>query len=69
MCAVYGTDYQGNVCGGKYSTESANKYTAYPRTNEDFVLNVGKTNPLDYKFYGVCADCERERSSVLRHRE
>ena len=53
MCAVYGTDYQGNVCGGKYSTESANKYTAYPRTNEDFVLNVGKTNPLDYKFYGV----------------
>jgi hypothetical protein len=34
------------------------KYIAYPRTNEDFIANLGKTNPLDYKFYGICvASC------------
>lgn len=21
---------------------------------QDFLINLGKTNPLDYKFYGVC---------------
>ena len=53
---VYGTDYQGNICGGKGSTQAANKYTTYPRTTEDFVLNVAKKNPLDYTFYGeLCA--------------
>ena len=33
---------------------SAN-YIIYPRTNEDFILNLQKTNPLDYTFYGICA--------------
>ena len=31
------------------------KYIVFPRTNEDFILNLQKSNPLDYTFYGVCA--------------
>lgn len=32
---------------------AGSKYTTYPRTNEDFLINIAKTNPLDYKFYGA----------------
>ncbi len=52
---VYGTDYTGAVCGADTGREGL-RYTAYPRTNEDFVANLGKTNPLDYKFYGICVE-------------
>jgi solute carrier family 44 (choline transporter-like protein), member 2/4/5 len=38
---LYGTDYQGNVCGtGDYKDM---KYITYPRTTEDFLINVGKS--------------------------
>ena len=53
---LYGTDYQGNTCG--INGLSGSPYITYPRTNEDFVLNLQKTDPLTYTFYGVCvAQC------------
>jgi hypothetical protein len=50
--AVYATDYRGNVCGVDSPVQSK-KYTAYPRTQEDFLVNIAKTDPLQYKFYGA----------------
>jgi hypothetical protein len=50
--AVYGTDYLGRTCGVDAGVASL-KYTTYPRVTEDFIVNVGKSNPLDYKFYGA----------------
>lgn len=50
---VYGTDYRGFTCGVDTEVKDR-KYTAFPRTTEDFLTNIGKSNPLDYKFYGVC---------------
>lgn len=50
---IYGTDYKGQVCGVDSEVEE-NIYVAYPRTNEDFLANLGKASPLDYKFYGIC---------------
>jgi hypothetical protein len=50
--AVYATDYRGNVCGVDSPVQSK-KYTAYPRTQQDFLMNVAKTDPLQYKFYGA----------------
>lgn len=50
---VYGSDYTGKTCG--MNSNEGRKYIAYPRANnEDFVANIGKTNPLDFKFYGIC---------------
>lgn len=49
---VYGSDYRGKVCGVDEGVADK-KYTAYPRTTEDFLVNVGKRNPADYKFYGA----------------
>lgn len=48
---VFGTDYNGQICGADVKSKS---YITYPRTNEDFLANLGKTNPYDYKFYGIC---------------
>lgn len=52
---VYGTDYKGRTCGVDSAVKDK-RYTVYPRTTEDFLVNVGKRSPLDYKFYGVCAE-------------
>ena len=49
---MYGTDYMGRVCGVDAGT--AGKYITYPRINDDFLANFGKS-PVNYKFYGVCA--------------
>lgn len=50
---VYGSDYTGKTCG--MDTNEGRKYVAYPRANtEDFIANIGKTNPLEFKFYGIC---------------
>jgi hypothetical protein len=63
---VYGTDYQGEVCGSATGKESS-VFITYPRTNEDFIANLGKKNPLDYKFYGICVDkCPGEYSATQR---
>ncbi len=51
LLAVLGTDYTGNVCGADVPGKS---YITYPRTNDDFLMNFGKSNPLDYSFYGIC---------------
>ena len=48
---MYGTDYMGRVCGVDEGT--AGKYITYPRINDDFLANFGKS-PVNYKFYGVC---------------
>ena len=53
---LYGTDYQGNVCGVDDALGASAKFIVYPRTNEDFILNLQKTNPLDFSFYGICAE-------------
>ena len=45
----------GNVCGVDDALGSSANYIVYPRTNEDFILNLQKTNPLEYTFYGICA--------------
>ena len=47
---VFGSDYNGNVCGSDVS----GMYITYPRINEDFLLNYGKTNPATYSFFGMC---------------
>lgn len=31
------------------------RFITYPRTNEDFIANMGVKNPLEYKFYGICS--------------
>lgn len=49
---VYGTDYTGTVCG--MGARSSLKYTVYPRLQQDYFLNLAKSSPLDYTFYGVC---------------
>ena len=49
---LYGTDYQGNVCGT--GPQKANKYVAYPRASEDSLINKAITNPLDYKVRDWC---------------
>ena len=55
--AVYGTDYSGKVCG---SAGTAGYYITYPRINEDFIANVGVTDPTKLKFYGICrASCPK----------
>lgn len=63
---VYGNDYQGNTCGvGDFKDR---KYTVYPRVNEDFLINLGKTNPLDYKFFGVCVSrCPSQLDVVCKY--
>ena len=53
-CPVYGTDYAGRVCGvDSVGGSTLGKYITYPRVNQDFLANYGKS-PLNYKFYGVC---------------
>lgn len=49
---MYGVDYQGNVCGT--GAKAGAKFTVYPRLQQDFLLNLAKSSPLDYTFYGVC---------------
>lgn len=56
MRLLYGTDFAGRTCGAEEDGMGAKRYMTYPRTNEDFIANLGKTNPLDYTFYGVCVD-------------
>lgn len=55
---LYGVDYQGNTCG--QGDMSGKKRIVYPRLSEDLLLNMQdgkiKTNPLDYKFYGICVN-------------
>lgn len=48
---LYGTDYLGRTCGE--DEVHGLKYITYPRTAEDYLINLG-VNPLDMKFYGVC---------------
>lgn len=52
---IFGTDYRGNVCGAEDPVKDR-RLTAYPRVNEDFVMNIGRDDPADYQFYGVCVD-------------
>ena len=52
LMLVYGTDYLGRTCGVDSPVQNM-RYTAYPRTNEDFVINVFKSDPLHFKFYGT----------------
>jgi len=42
------------VCGLDAKPGADSKFIVYPRVNEDFILNLQKTNPLDYTFYGIC---------------
>lgn len=51
----YGTDYRGKVCKVDSGLEER-KYIVYPRIYEDFLINFKVTNPLDYRFYGVCVE-------------
>ena len=65
---VYGTDYEGNVCG---VTEGFTKkpYTAYPRLNADVTANRFKT-PSEMKFYGVCVQgCNEDAPTVVCQNE
>lgn len=50
---VYGTDYKGQTCGVDEPVKDM-KYIVYPRTNEDFLVNLTK-DPSEYTFYGICA--------------
>jgi len=59
---LYGTDYKGQVCGSDISSKA---YVTYPRTNEDFIANLGKTNPMDYKFYGICVSSCPDSLSIV----
>lgn len=60
---VYGTDYQGNLCGTGGFAQA--KYIIYPRTNQDFLWNLNTKNPLEYKFFGICVrDCPGARQDV-----
>lgn len=52
---IYGTDYRGKVCGYDDGLKDR-KLIVYPRTQEDFLINFAETNPLKYKFYGVCVE-------------
>jgi solute carrier family 44 (choline transporter-like protein), member 2/4/5 len=61
---LYGADYRGNTCGVEASVKTM-KYTAYPRMLEDFLLNVGKTNPSEWQFYGVCVSKCPQKLDVL----
>jgi hypothetical protein len=38
------------------ATAAQHHHPSSPRVPrpQDFLINLGKTNPLDYKFYGVC---------------
>jgi choline transporter-like protein 2/4/5 len=49
---IYGTDYKGDVCG--LDPQKGKSFITYPRTNEDFLLNLQKTDPMQYSFYGIC---------------
>ena len=42
------------MCGVDSAAGSSATYVVYPRTNEDFLLNLQKTDPMHYSFYGVC---------------
>jgi len=48
---IYGTDYAGFVCG---SSGTNGYYITYPRINEDFIANLGISDPTKFKFYGIC---------------
>lgn len=62
---LYGTDYEGNVCG--MGAMKDRRYTAYPRGNFDFIMNAGKS-PLDYSFYGICvASCPGDVTPVCNN--
>eukprot|EP01029_Cantina_marsupialis_P022930 TRINITY_DN5644_c0_g1_i1.p1 TRINITY_DN5644_c0_g1~~TRINITY_DN5644_c0_g1_i1.p1 ORF type:complete len:786 (-),score=258.57 TRINITY_DN5644_c0_g1_i1:291-2648(-) len=50
---IFGTDYDGTPCG--MDENDGKKHMVYPRIQEDFVANLGKS-PLDYKFFGICND-------------
>jgi hypothetical protein len=60
---LYGTDYEGKTCG--VGDNKATRYLAYPRNTEDYILNNGTLNPLDYKVCevvgAVCAQLEQAR--------
>ena len=63
--AVYGVDYKGNTCG----KDGFPKYTVYPRLNEDFIINVAKSSPLDYRFYGICVESCPQQGTVVCNQE
>jgi choline transporter-like protein 2/4/5 len=65
---LYGVDYKGQTCG--MGDLSSKKFTAYPRMNDDFLLNLAKNSPLDYKFYGVCvSSCPGTLSVVCNYED
>ena len=41
------------------------KYTAYPRVEEDNIINYGVVNPLDFKLFGVCVESCPKLEDVL----
>jgi hypothetical protein len=49
---LYGNDYEGHTCG--VGSNKGSRYVAYPRNTEDYLINNGTTNPLDYKVRGSC---------------
>lgn len=78
---MYGTDYQGNVCGSDQSgvelsaspkvtgvDMTARKFIYYPRIVEDIVAfaSSGTTDPLKIKLFGVCMDsCPQPKVSPV----
>ncbi|OQS06453.1 choline transporter [Thraustotheca clavata] len=50
---IYGTDFNGSVCG--LGSQSSSNLTYYPRITQDMVAQAAKgIQPLDMKFYGLC---------------
>ena len=41
------------MCG---SSGTKGYYITYPRINEDFIANLGISDPTKFKFYGICMD-------------
>lgn len=66
---TYGPDYRGTICGGRDSkcgeltiggvkyTRKCSEFLTFPRVMEDIQGNIknGVTNPMEMKFYGLCA--------------
>eukprot|EP01138_Halocafeteria_seosinensis_P008114 gb/GECG01008292.1/.p1 GENE.gb/GECG01008292.1/~~gb/GECG01008292.1/.p1 ORF type:complete len:402 (+),score=27.88 gb/GECG01008292.1/:1-1206(+) len=49
---VFGTDYRGKTCGVDESVKDR-KFTAFPRPNQDMLINHNVDSPADFQFYGV----------------
>jgi hypothetical protein len=68
---VYPTDYKGHTCGttnGGKMDLTAKKRVVFPRMNEDMIANLQKTDPRDYKFYGICVErCPQELEFVCNY--